>query len=55
VPSPCFHLITFFIGLILAIQGAYELRKFGATRFVADTVALGMTRELGSAHQPPSW
>ena len=44
---PVLSLITFFIGLILAIQGAYELRKFGATRFVADTVALGMTRELG--------
>ena len=44
---PVLSLITFFIGLILAIQGAYELRKFGATRFVADTVAFGMTRELG--------
>jgi len=44
---PVLSLITFFIGLILAIQGAYELRKFGAMHFVADTVALSMTRELG--------
>ncbi len=40
-------LITFFIGLILALQGAYELRTFGALNLVATAVALGMTRELG--------
>jgi len=28
-------LITFFIGLILALQSAYELRKFGAINIVA--------------------
>ena len=44
---PVLSLITFFIGLILAIQGAYELRKFGAIHFVADAVAITMTRELG--------
>src|SRR5277367_1875964 len=44
---PVLSLITFFIGLILAMQGAYELRKFGAIHFVADGVALSMTRELG--------
>ena len=27
---PILSLITFFIGLILALQSAYELRKFGA-------------------------
>ncbi len=40
-------LITFFIGLILALQSAYELRKFGALNFVASAVAISMTRELG--------
>src|SRR5215472_15819610 len=44
---PILSLITFFIGLILALQSAYELRKFGAISFVADAVAISMTRELG--------
>src|SRR6202158_5156384 len=30
---PILSLITFFIGLILALQSAYELRKFGALNF----------------------
>jgi phospholipid/cholesterol/gamma-HCH transport system permease protein len=44
---PVLSLITFFVGLILALQGAYELRKFGALQFVASAVAISMTRELG--------
>jgi phospholipid/cholesterol/gamma-HCH transport system permease protein len=44
---PILSLITFFIGLILALQAAYELRRFGAMTFVASAVALSMTRELG--------
>src|SRR5260370_19708474 len=44
---PILSLITFFIGLILALQAAYELRRFGALNFVATAVALSMTRELG--------
>ena len=44
---PILSLITFFIGLILALQAAYELRRFGAMSFVASAVALSMTRELG--------
>ncbi len=44
---PILSLITFFIGLILALQSAYELRKFGALTYVASAVALSMTRELG--------
>ena len=44
---PILSLITFFIGLILALQGAYELRKFGALNYVASAVAISMTRELG--------
>jgi phospholipid/cholesterol/gamma-HCH transport system permease protein len=44
---PIISLITFFIGLILALQAAYELRRFGAVSFVASAVALSMTRELG--------
>ena len=34
-------------GFILAMQGASELRRFGAMEFVVDLVTLGFTRELG--------
>jgi phospholipid/cholesterol/gamma-HCH transport system permease protein len=44
---PILSLITFSIGNILALQAAYELRRFGAISYVASAVALGMTRELG--------
>ena len=44
---PILSLITFFIGLILALQSAYELRKLGAMSLVAKAVALSMSRELG--------
>src|SRR5205807_8215405 len=44
---PILSLITFFIGLILALQSAYELRKFGAINFVTSAVASSMTQELG--------
>jgi phospholipid/cholesterol/gamma-HCH transport system permease protein len=33
--------------MILALQGAYELRTLGALQLVAKAVALSMTRELG--------
>jgi phospholipid/cholesterol/gamma-HCH transport system permease protein len=44
---PILSLITFFIGLILALQAAYELRRFGAISYVATAVAISMSRELG--------
>jgi phospholipid/cholesterol/gamma-HCH transport system permease protein len=44
---PILSLITFFIGLILALQAAYELRRFGAMSYVATAVAVSMSRELG--------
>jgi phospholipid/cholesterol/gamma-HCH transport system permease protein len=44
---PILSLITFFIGLILALQSAYELAKLGAMSVVARAVALSMSRELG--------
>lgn len=44
---PILSLITFFIGLILALQAAYELRRFGAIEYVSTAVAVSMTRELG--------
>src|SRR6202167_2423117 len=44
---PILSLITFFIGLILALQSAYELRKLGALSLVATAVAITVTREIG--------
>jgi phospholipid/cholesterol/gamma-HCH transport system permease protein len=44
---PIVAVISFFIGLIIALQGAYSLRKFGALNFVVDMVAVTITRELG--------
>jgi phospholipid/cholesterol/gamma-HCH transport system permease protein len=44
---PIVSLISFFVGLILALQGAYELRRLGALQLVANAVAVSMTRELG--------
>src|ERR1700719_2895498 len=44
---PIVSLISFFIGTILALQGAYELRKLGAMQLIATAVAVSMTRELG--------
>ncbi|HEV2520989.1 MAG TPA: ABC transporter permease [Candidatus Acidoferrales bacterium] len=44
---PILTLISFFIGLIMALQSAYELNKLGAMSFVARAVALSMSRELG--------
>jgi phospholipid/cholesterol/gamma-HCH transport system permease protein len=44
---PIVSLISFFVGMILALQGAYELRKFGALQLVASAVAISITRELG--------
>ena len=34
-------------GFILAMQGASELRRFGAIEFVTDLVTIGFSRELG--------
>ena len=44
---PILSLITFFIGLILAMQAAYELQRFGALSAIATAVAVSMSRELG--------
>jgi len=44
---PIVSLISFFIGMILAFDAAYELRKLGAMQVVASTVAFAITRELG--------
>ena len=44
---PILSVISFFIGLIIALQSAYELRRFGGIHYVAAAVAVAMSRELG--------
>jgi len=44
---PIVSLISLFIGIILALQGAYQLQKFGAAYYVTALVGVSMTRELG--------
>jgi len=44
---PMIALLAMCSGFILALQGASELRRFGALRYVIDLVAVGFTRELG--------
>lgn len=44
---PMVSLMAICTGFILAMQGASELRRFGALHYVVDLVAVGFTRELG--------
>jgi phospholipid/cholesterol/gamma-HCH transport system permease protein len=44
---PMTGIMSLCTGFILALQGASELRRFGALQFVVDLVAIGFTRELG--------
>jgi phospholipid/cholesterol/gamma-HCH transport system permease protein len=44
---PIVALISFLIGFILALQSAAQLRQFGAAIYVADLIAISMTREMG--------
>jgi phospholipid/cholesterol/gamma-HCH transport system permease protein len=44
---PIVSLITFFVGVIIALQGAYELQRLGAMQLVASLVSISITRELG--------
>src|SRR5499433_1126854 len=44
---PMVGLMAMCAGFILAMQGASELKRFGAIRYVIDLVAVGFTRELG--------
>jgi len=39
--------VNFFIGIVLAMQSAYQLEQLGATIYVAALVAVSVTREIG--------
>lgn len=44
---PLVMLTSLFTGIVLALQSAYQLKLLSAERFIADLVALSLTRELG--------
>lgn len=44
---PIISLISFLIGLVLALQSAAQLRQFGANIFIVDLVVIAMTAEMG--------
>ncbi len=44
---PIVSLMAFLIGVVLAFQGAAQLRQFGAEVFVVDLIAISVLRELG--------
>jgi len=44
---PIVSLISFFTGMVLALQSAYQMQKISAEMYIASLVALSVTRELG--------
>jgi phospholipid/cholesterol/gamma-HCH transport system permease protein len=44
---PIVFLVSFFIGIILVLQTAYQLEKFGAINYAASLASVALTRELG--------
>jgi phospholipid/cholesterol/gamma-HCH transport system permease protein len=44
---PIVSLIALSVGIIMALQAAYQLRRVGALIYVADLVGISITRELG--------
>lgn len=44
---PIVILISFFTGMVLALQSAYQMQKVSAEMYIASLVALSLTRELG--------
>lgn len=44
---PILTLLSFIIGLIIALQSAAQLKRFGANIYIADLIAISMVREMG--------
>ncbi|PZQ51623.1 MAG: ABC transporter permease [Rhodovulum sulfidophilum] len=44
---PIVSLMSFLIGVVLAFQGAAQLKQFGAGIFIVDLIAISVLRELG--------
>src|SRR5690606_13704584 len=44
---PIVGLLSFVIGIVVAYQGIYQLRRFGAEIFTVDLLGIAMFREMG--------
>lgn len=44
---PIATLISFFLGVVLAFQSAYQMEKVGASMYIPTLVAISMCREIG--------
>lgn len=44
---PIVGLINFLVGLVMALQSATQLRRFGADIYIADLIGISVTREIG--------
>ena len=44
---PIASLTSFFIGVVLAFQSAYQMRRVGAEMYIPSLVSISMTREIG--------
>jgi phospholipid/cholesterol/gamma-HCH transport system permease protein len=44
---PIIALINFLVGLVMALQSATQLRRFGADIFIADLIGISVAREIG--------
>jgi phospholipid/cholesterol/gamma-HCH transport system permease protein len=44
---PIVSLISLFTGMVLALQSAYQMKKFSAEMYIASLVVFSMVRELG--------
>lgn len=44
---PIISLVAFFIGVIMALQTAYQMQRLGSEMYIASIVALSLVRELG--------
>jgi phospholipid/cholesterol/gamma-HCH transport system permease protein len=44
---PIVFLVSFVIGIILVLQTAYQLQKFGAVTYAASLASVALTREMG--------
>jgi len=44
---PIISLVSLFIGMIMALQTAYQMQRLGSEMYIASIVALSLVRELG--------
>ena len=50
---PITGLLTFLVGVVIAYQGAEQLRKFGTNIFIVDLVGISLLRERAADRRDP--